>query len=104
MFQVPLYVDGPPAVCFDAVNTVGPIGTGGNVIEVRSHDTGAAGTRAVDLGGGVEHALVCHLLPRHGGSDGWGEIDVALVWLVHLGLVGEKDLWLGAAERRTEVK
>lgn len=104
MFLVALYVDGPPAVCFYAVNTAGAIGTGGNVIEVRSHYTGAAGTRAVDLGGGVEQTLVCHLLPAHGGSNGWGQVDVALVRLVHLGLVGEQDLWLGAVKRGTEVK
>lgn len=73
---------------------------------MRSHHTGAAGTRTVDLGGGVEQTLVCHLLPRHGGSDGRREVDVALVWLVHLGLVGEKDLWLGAAEeeKRSQIK
>lgn len=100
LFQVLLYVDGPPAVCFDTVNTVGPIWARGNIVEMRSHDTGAAKTRSVDLGGGVKQTLVRQLLPGHGGSDGWGEMDVALVWLVHLGLVGEQDLGLRAAETR----
>lgn len=100
MFQVLLYVDGPPAVRFNAVDAVGPIWTRGNVVKVRPHDPGAAGTRAVDLGGGVKQTLVCQLLAAQGGGDGWGQMDVALVRLVHLGLVGEQDLWLGAVKKK----
>lgn len=87
-----LYLDGSPVVCFNAVDAARPIGSGGNIIQVSEH-AGAAGARSVDLGGVVQ-ALVRQLLAANGRSNGRGKMDVTLIRLVHLRLVGEKDLRL----------
>lgn len=71
-------------VCFDAVDAAGPIGSGCNVVQVCSNHSRAAGTGAIDLGGGVVQALVGHLLTANGCSDSWWEVDVAFIGLVHL--------------------
>lgn len=81
-------------VCLDAVNAAGPIGPGRNVIQVCSNHTGAAGIRAIDLGGGIEEALVGRLLTSQGRGDSGRKVDVTFLRLIHLGLVGEQDLWL----------
>lgn len=97
-----LYLDGSPVVCFNAVNAARPIGSRGNIIQVSKH-VGAAGARSIDLGGVVQ-ALVRQLLAANGRSNGRGKMDVALIWLVHLRLVGEKDLRLWAVENFGETR
>ena len=82
-----LDVDRPPAV--DAVDAAGD-----HVVQVGPC---RGGPRAVDLRGGVVEALFRLLLAAHAGGGGRGQVDVAVVRLVHLGLVGEQDLGLRAA-------
>ena len=79
-----LHVDRPPAV--DAEDAAGD-----HVVQVGPC---RCGPRAVDLRGGVVEALVGLLLAAHSGGRGGRQVDVAILGLVHLGLVGEQDLGL----------
>lgn len=85
-------IDRSPTVSFNAVNAAGPIGSGGNIIQVCSHHTSAAGTRPINLGGGVVQTLVSQLLAAKSCSNSWGKVDVTFIRLIHLRLVGEQDL------------
>lgn len=89
-FIIFLDVDRPPAV--DAVDAAGD-----DVVQVCPC---RGGPRAVDLRGGIVEALVRLLLAAHAGGGGRGQVDVAVVGLVHLGLVGEQDLGLRAGRWR----
>lgn len=96
----PSHNDRSPAVSFNAVDAAGPIGSGGNIVQVRSHHASAARTRAVDLGGGVVQALVRQLFTGEVCGDGWRKMDIAFIRLIYLWLVGEQDLGLWTAEGR----
>lgn len=94
VFVLPSHVNGSPALGFNAVHAAGPKRSRGNIIQVMPHHTRAAWTRAVDLGGGVEQALVGLLLAPESCSNSGGQVDVSFFRLIYLGLVGEQDLGL----------